>query len=53
MTQSELNQQIARRTGESLSDIARLGFTLQTDLPQDSDDEWKLPDDAVAETAST
>jgi hypothetical protein len=39
MTQSELNRQIAKQTGESIADIARLGFTILTELPRDEDDE--------------
>jgi hypothetical protein len=39
MTQTELNRQIAKQTGEAVADIARLGFTILTVLPQDVDDE--------------
>ena len=38
MTQSELNHQIAKRTGESVTEIARHGFTILTALPEDDDD---------------
>ena len=37
MTQSELNHQIAKRTGESVTEIARHGFTILTALPEDDD----------------
>ena len=37
MTQSELNHQIAKRTGESVTEIARHGFTILTELPEDDD----------------
>ena len=37
MTQSELNHQIAKRTGESVAEIARHGFTILTELPEDDD----------------
>ena len=50
MTQSELNYEIARQTGESVAEIARHGFTILTELPQDDDDE-PLPADVVATTA--
>ena len=48
MTQAELNRQIAKQTGESVADIARLGFTILTDLPQDEDDEVRQPNLAAA-----
>ncbi len=53
MTQSELNRQIAKQTGESITDIARHGFTILTELPQDDDDDdmAQLPQ-AVARTAA-
>ncbi len=35
MTQSELNHEIARQTGESVADIARHGFTILAELPDD------------------
>ena len=38
MTQSELNRQIARQTGESISEIARYGFTILAELPLEEDD---------------
>ena len=38
MTQSELNRQIAKQTGESITEIARHGFTILTELPEDGDD---------------
>ena len=50
MTQSELNRQIARQTGESITDIARHGFTMLTELPEDSDD-VDQPPKGVATTA--
>ena len=50
MTQSELNYEIARQTGESVAEIARHGFTILAELPQDDDDE-PLPADVVATTA--
>jgi len=37
MTQSELNRQIAKQTGESVTEIARHGFTMLTELPEDDD----------------
>ena len=43
MTQSELNHQIAKRTGESVTEIARHGFTILTELPEDSDDVAEPP----------
>lgn len=39
MTQSELNRQIARQTGEPITEIVRRGFTIQAALPDDTDDE--------------
>jgi len=39
MTQSELNHEIARQTGESVTEIARHGFTILAELPDDDDDE--------------
>jgi hypothetical protein len=36
MTQSELNRQIARATGESITTIARLGFVPLTETPSES-----------------
>ena len=50
MTQSELNRQIARQTGESISEIARHGFTMLTEfseLPEDSDDMDQAPKGAA------
>ena len=43
MTQSELNHQIAKRTGESVTEIARHGFTILAELPEDSDDDSQPP----------
>ena len=37
MTQSELNRQIAKQTGESVAEIARHGFTILKELSQDDD----------------
>lgn len=48
MTQSELNRQIAKQTGESIADIARHGFTILTELPQEEDAEFRQPDLAEA-----
>ena len=39
MTQHELNRQISKQTGESITEIARLGFTILKELPEDSEDE--------------
>ena len=50
MTQSELNYEIARQTGESVAEIARHGFTILSELPQDDDDE-PLPAEAVVSKA--
>jgi hypothetical protein len=50
MTQSELNRQIAKQTGESVADIARLGFTILTELPRDEDDEHQQSQTAVAQS---
>ena len=47
MTQSELNQAIAKQTGESVTEIARHGFTILAELPQDDDAE-SLPEKTVA-----
>ena len=47
MTQSELNHAIAKQTGESVTEIARHGFTILAELPQDDDDE-PLPAEVVA-----
>ena len=47
MTQSELNHAIARQTGEPVTEIARRGFTILAELPQDDDDE-PLPAKLVA-----
>ena len=53
MTQSELNRQISKQTGESMSEIARRGFTILTDLTNDGvDDEPQLPPTAAASTAA-
>ena len=44
MTQSELNDAIAKQTGESRTEIARRGFSLMSDvtdgdeLPEETDD---------------
>ena len=48
MTQAELNRQIAKQTGESVADIARLGFTILTELPQDEDNEFRQPQTKAA-----
>ena len=48
MTQAELNRQIAKQTGESVADIARLGFTILTELTQDDDDESRQSQPHVA-----
>ena len=50
MTQSELNHAIDKQTGESVTKIARLGFTFLAELPQD-DDDVPLPAKAVARKA--
>ena len=50
MTQSELNHAIAKQTGESVTEIARHGFTILAELPQDDDDE-PLPEKVVARKA--
>ena len=50
MTQSELNYEIARQTGESVTEIARNGFTILAELPQDDDDE-PLPSQTAVTTA--
>ena len=39
MTQSELNRQISKQTGEPVAEIARLGFTILKELTDDKDDE--------------
>ncbi len=39
MTQSELNRQIAKQTGEPIAEIARRGFTILKELTDDTDDE--------------
>lgn len=44
MTQLELNHEIARQTGESVAEIARHGFTILTEFPDDSDDELPTAD---------
>ena len=51
MTQSELNHAIAKQTGESVTEIARHGFTILAELPQDDDDE-PLPEKVVARKAN-
>ena len=51
MTQYELNRQIAKQTGESIAEISRLGFTILTELPQDSDVE-PVPAKALPRTAA-
>lgn len=48
MTQSELNREVAKQTGESVADIARLGFTILTELPQDEDNEFRQPQTTAA-----
>jgi hypothetical protein len=57
MTQRELNREVARRTGESVSAIGRLGFSLADPLAVHHDPEpspldeleryidWDLPDE--------
>ncbi len=50
MTQSELNHAIARQTGESVTEIARRGFTILSEIPHDDDDE-PLPGKVVARKA--
>ena len=37
MTQSELNHAIAKQTGESVTKIARRGFTILAELPHDDE----------------
>ena len=39
MTQSELNRQISKQTGEPIAEIARRGFTILKELTDDTDDE--------------
>lgn len=39
MTQYELNRQISKQTGESMTEITRRGFTILKELPEDTDDE--------------
>ena len=39
MTQFELNRQISKQTGESITEIARLGFTILKELPDDNENE--------------
>ena len=48
MTQAELNRQIAKQTSESIADIARHGFTILTELPQDEDNEFRQPQTPAA-----
>ena len=48
MTQSELNRQIAKQTGESIADIAQHGFTILTELPRDEDNEFRQPQTKAA-----
>ena len=43
MTQSELNRQISKQTGEAITEIARLGFTILKELTDDTDDEPQQP----------
>ncbi len=50
MTQSELNQAIAKQTGEPVTEIARRGFTILAELPHHDDDE-PLPGEVVARKA--
>ena len=52
MTQSELNHQIAKRTGESVTEIARHGFTILTELPEDSDDVAEPPKGGTRKAAA-
>ena len=52
MTQSELNQKIAKQTGESIAEIARLGFTILTELPPDGDDMPQPPIGVAAGVAA-
>jgi len=52
MTQSELNYEIARQTGESVTEIARHGFTILAELSDDDvDDNEPLPAEAVVSKA--
>ncbi len=50
MTQHELNRQISKQTGESITDIARRGFTILKELPDDNEDE---PQQRKPSTTST
>ncbi len=43
MTQSELNRQISKQTGESIIEIARLGFTILKELTDEMDNEPQQP----------
>ena len=38
MTQHELNRQISKQTGESITEIARRGFTILKELPEDNEE---------------
>ena len=42
MTQYELNQQIAKQTGESMTEIRRRGFNILVE-PSDDADDWPVP----------
>jgi len=48
MTQSELNRQISKQTGEPMTEIVRRGFTILAALPDDADDEPQQVKNPVA-----
>lgn len=43
MTQSELNRQISKQTGERIAEIARRGFTILKELTDEMDNEPQQP----------
>jgi len=44
MTQAELDRQIARRTGESLSTIRGMGFVALTEIPMENEHQPQVVD---------
>ena len=52
MTQRELNHAISKQTGDSVTEIARRGFTLMSDEPDESSEPEDLDDLLLLITAT-
>ena len=52
MNQTELNRQVAEQLGESISEIARRGFSLVEEVPDDTASPQVHQDEAVATVAA-